>query len=136
MPRVAIIYPYFRTRSRSEILLPPLGAACLAAQLRELGVETRVFDCTFETTEKIRKALISYRPDIVGIYSMIALSRNALGIAEMVRASLPASLLVAGGPLPTLYPERHSSQFDAVFRGEADLSFPRSCRDFLKLRLS
>ena len=43
-----------------------------------------------------------------------------------VRETLPYSLLVAGGPLPTVFPLRYTRHFDAVFRGEADLSFPRS----------
>ncbi len=67
---------------------------------------------------------------------MITLSRNAFRIAEMVRARLPDSLIVAGGPLPTLYPERYSQPFDAVFRGESDLSFPRFCRDFFDQKSS
>ena len=65
---------------------------------------------------------------------MITLSRNTFRIAEMVRAELPESLLIAGGPLPTLYPQRYSQQFDAVFRGEVDLSFPQFCRDFFEQR--
>ncbi len=51
---------------------------------------------------------------------MVTLSRNTFRIAEMVRADLPECLLVAGGPLPTLYPEHFNGPFDAVFRGEAD----------------
>jgi anaerobic magnesium-protoporphyrin IX monomethyl ester cyclase len=50
----------------------------------------------------------------------------------MVRASLPDSLLVAGGPLPTVFPERYTEHFDAVFRGEVDLSFSRFCADFFE----
>jgi len=129
MSRVALIYPYFRTRSQNEILFPPLGSASLASQLQRLGIETKIFDCTFETFEDIQKKIISYQPDLVGIYSMVTLSRNTFRLAEMVRTSLPDSLLVAGGPLPTLYPERYCEAFDVVFRGEADLSFPRFCRD-------
>jgi anaerobic magnesium-protoporphyrin IX monomethyl ester cyclase len=129
MPRVALVYPYFRTRSATELLFPPLGAATLASQLARLGVETKIFDCTFQTFAGIKQALISYRPDIVGLYSMVTLSRNTFQIAEMVKNNLPDSLLVAGGPLPTLYPERFSATFDVVFRGEADLSFPRFCSD-------
>jgi anaerobic magnesium-protoporphyrin IX monomethyl ester cyclase len=132
MPKLALIFPYFRTRSLNEMLFPPLGAAYLAAQLRLIGIETRVFDCTFGTFGQLQKGLKSYQPDIVGIYSMITLSRNTFRIAEMVRATLPESLLVAGGPLPTLYPVRFSQQFDAVFRGEADLSFPQFCHDFFE----
>ena len=131
MSRVALVFPYFRTRTPTEMLFPPLGAATLAAQLRRLGVQTRVFDCTFATFEQLREDLTSYRPDIVGVYSMVSLTRNALRVAEMVRTSLPESLLVAGGPLPTVFPGRYR-QFDAVFRGEADVSFPRFCRDYFE----
>jgi anaerobic magnesium-protoporphyrin IX monomethyl ester cyclase len=113
------------------MLFPPLGAATLAAQLRELGVETRVFDCTFGTFPQLRRELGSYGPDVVGIYSMVSLTHNSLQIAEMVRTSLPESLLVAGGPLPTVFPRRYAQHFDAVFRGEADVSFPRFCNDYL-----
>ena len=123
--RVALVFPYFRTRAATEMLFPPLGAATLAAQLRELGVQTKVFDCTFSNFSRLRNALTSYRPDIVGIYSMVSLTQNSLRIADMVRTSLPQALLVAGGPLPTVFPRRYAQHFDAVFRGEADVSFPR-----------
>ena len=136
MPRVALVYPYFRTRSMNELLFPPLGAASLAGQFHALGIETRIFDCTFETFDKIHGKLKSYRPDIVGIYSMVTLSNNCLRIAEFVRTSLPHSLLVAGGPLPTLYPDQYSGAFDAVFRGEVDLSFPRFCQDLFQHKMS
>ncbi|MGD0878808.1 MAG: radical SAM protein [Anaerolineales bacterium] len=136
MPRVALVYPYFRTKSANELLFPPLGAANLASQLHALGIEARIFDCTFETFEGIQKKIHAYQPDIVGIYSMVTLSRNTFRIAEMVRTSLPGCLLVAGGPLPTLYPEQYWGLFDVVFCGEVDLSFPRFCKDFLELRIS
>jgi anaerobic magnesium-protoporphyrin IX monomethyl ester cyclase len=118
------------------MLFPPLGAASLAAQLRELHIEARIFDCTFGTFRQLQRDLTAYQPEIVGVYSMVTLSRNTFRIAEMVRAHLPQSLIVAGGPLPTLYPERYSRHFDAVFRGESDLSFPRFCRDFLANKIA
>lgn len=136
MSRVALVYPYFRTRSPNEILFPPLGEACLASQLHLRGIEARIFDCTFETIEDIQKKLGDYKPDIVGIYSMVTLSQNAFKIAEMVRANISDSLLVAGGPLPTLYPEQYCERFDVVFRGEVDLSFPLFCQDFFDRNLT
>ena len=48
-----------------------------------------------------------------------------------VRRRLPDALLVAGGPLPTVFPGRFLPHVDVVFRGEADLSFPAFCRDYL-----
>jgi anaerobic magnesium-protoporphyrin IX monomethyl ester cyclase len=132
MSRVALVYPYFRTRSANELLFAPLGAATLASQLQRSGIETRVFDCTFKTFEAVHDELEAYRADVVGIYSMVTLSRNTFRLAETVRRRLPESLLIAGGPLPTLYPERYSEAFDAVFRGEADISFPRFCVDLFE----
>ena len=132
MPKVALVFPYFRTRALTETLFPPLGVATLAGQLGRLGVEARVFDCTFSTFEQLGDDLISYGPDIVGVSAMVSLTRNALRVAEMVRSRLPHSLLVAGGPLPTVFPRRFAAHFDAVFRGEADLSFPRFCADWLE----
>ena len=135
-PRVALVFPYFRTRSPNEILFPPLGAASLASQLKRLRIDVRVFDGTFQTAGRIGQELKTYRPDIVGIYVMVTLSRNAFRIAARVREILPDSLLVAGGPLPTLYPGRYAGSFDAVFRGEADLSFPNFCRDYFDAGLT
>jgi anaerobic magnesium-protoporphyrin IX monomethyl ester cyclase len=136
MSRVALVYPYFRTRSANEILFPPLGEASLASQLHALGIETKIFDCTFETFEGIQKKICSFKPDLVGIYCMVTLSRNTFRIAERLRSIMPDCLLVAGGPLPTLYPERFSGIFDVVFRGEVDLSFPRFCKDIFDLKIS
>jgi len=130
MPRVALVFPYFRTRAATELLFPPLGAATLAAQLRRLGIDTKVFDCTFGTVEQLDAELTGYRPDIVGVYSMVSLTATTLRVAEMVKTSLPQALLVAGGPLPTVFPGRYTQHFDAVFRGEADVSFPSFCRDY------
>ena len=134
MPKVALVYPYFRTRAPTELLFTPLGVAYLASQLHRLGIRARIFDCTFSTFEKLQESLQAYQPDIVGIYCMVTLSRNTFRIAEMVREILPHSLLVVGGPLPTLYPEHFNGRFDMVFRGEADLSFPRFCQDFFALK--
>ncbi len=131
MKRVAIVFPYFRTRAPTELLFPPLGAASLAGQLRRFGAEVRVFDCTFRSLPALRRELASYRPAIVGVYSMVSLSRNSRRMAELARSLLPEALLVAGGPLPTLYPRQYAGSFDAVFRGESDLSFPRFCADYL-----
>ena len=132
MPGVTLVYPYFRTRSQTELLFPPLGAASLASQLQRLGIGAQIIDCTFKTFGQVQEELSSHEPDIVGIYSMVTLSRNAFRIAEMARTTIPGCILVAGGPLPTLYPERYCGIFDAVFRGEVDLSFPRFCRDLLE----
>ena len=67
---------------------------------------------------------------------MVTLSQNTFRLAEMIRKSLPNGLLVAGGPLPTLYPDRYLNHFDAVFRGESEFSFPQFCQDYLQENIS
>ena len=130
MPRVALVFPYFRTRAPTEMLFPPLGAAALLAQLNLRRIEARVFDCTFQTFTRIARSLIAYQPDIVGLSSMILLNQNTFRFAQLIHEHLPDALLVVGGPMPTLYPEHYNGSFDLVFRGEADLSFPDFCQDY------
>lgn len=125
------MFPYVRTRAATELLFPPLGLAALAAQLRADGVETCVVDCTFRTLDDVRDELLAFAPDVVGISSMVSLTDATLRVAQMVRTMLPGCLLVAGGPLPTVFPARFAGHVDVVFRGEADLSFPAFCRDYL-----
>ena len=119
------MFPYFRTRARTEVLFPPLGPALLSAHLKRAGVEARVFDGTFSSFDELLDDLVAWRPAIVGISAMVSLTGNALRIAAAVRERLPEALLVAGGPLPTVFPDRFLPHVDVVFRGEADLELPR-----------
>jgi anaerobic magnesium-protoporphyrin IX monomethyl ester cyclase len=128
---VALVFPYFRTRARTEVLFPPLGPALLSAHLERAGVRARVFDGTFTSFDRLVKDIVACRPAIVGISVMVSLTGNAARIASAVRERLPEALLVAGGPLPTVFPDRFLPHVDLVFRGEADLSFPAFCRDYL-----
>ncbi len=127
----ALVFPYFRTRARTEVLFPPLGPALLSAHLKRAGVEARVFDGTFSSFDELLDDLVAWRPAIVGISAMVSLTGSALRIAAAVRERLPDALLVAGGPLPTVFPDRFLPHVDLVFRGEADSSFPAFCRDYL-----
>ena len=127
-----MVFPYFRTRERTELRrFPPLGPAALKARLAAFGVPSRVLDGTFRTPEDVVDELVELRPAIVGISVMVSLTGNAMRIVEAVRDRLPQALVVAGGPLPTVFPGRFLPHVDAVFRGEADTSFPRFCRDYL-----
>jgi anaerobic magnesium-protoporphyrin IX monomethyl ester cyclase len=129
MRKVALVFPYFRTHSPTEMLFPPLGSALLKGQLAARGIQSRCFDCTFSSPGKVLESLRAWQPDVIGIYSMVSLSRPTFHIAQMARAELPRSILVAGGPLPTLHPERFVPAFDAVFKGEADVAFPSFCEE-------
>jgi anaerobic magnesium-protoporphyrin IX monomethyl ester cyclase len=130
---VALVYPYQRTNAPNQQLFPPLGIASLAGQMKAMNVDVRQHDCTFRTLDGIVDDISRQEADIVGIYVMATLSRTAFSLLGKIKEALPDALTVAGGPLPTLYPERFAGRFDLVFRGEADLSFPSFCRDHLDL---
>ena len=76
--------------------------------------------------------IVKEGPSIIGIYVMITMSRPALNLVERLEREMPGVLMVTGGPMPTLYPERFADRFDLVFRGEADLAFPAFCHDYLE----
>ncbi|MBF0233042.1 MAG: radical SAM protein [Desulfamplus sp.] len=129
---VLLIYPYFYTHAPKAMLFHPLGIAQLAAILRGCGLATQVIDCTFDHREAVISKIVHARPRIVGIYAMLSMSENAMALARNIRDVLPETLLVCGGPLPTLKPDQFSALFDAVFCGEADVSFPRFCLDYIQ----
>jgi anaerobic magnesium-protoporphyrin IX monomethyl ester cyclase len=129
---VLLIYPYFFTHAPNAMLFHPLGIAQLAAVLREQGLSAQVIDCTFEHREEVISKITAARPRIIGVYIMLSMSENALNLAREIRDLLPETLLVCGGPLPTLRPGRFSDAFDLIFCGEAGESFPRFCRDYME----
>jgi anaerobic magnesium-protoporphyrin IX monomethyl ester cyclase len=130
---VALAYPYVRTNAPNQQLFPPLGIASLAGELKALGVDARQHDCTFSTIEDVAEDIARQGAAIVGIYIMVTMSRPAFRLLDKIEEAAPNALTVAGGPLPTLYPERFAGRFDLVFRGETDLSFPSFCREYLAL---
>jgi anaerobic magnesium-protoporphyrin IX monomethyl ester cyclase len=131
--RVALLYPHFQTSPRKPHLFPPLGIAHLASQLKELGIPVAIHDCTFQTIDSAVVQIAASAPAVIGIYIAVTMSRNALRLLRALRSLLPETLFVAGGPLPTIYPESYGGKFDLVFRGECDLVYPRFCRDYLLL---
>ncbi|HCY37825.1 MAG: hypothetical protein DKM50_08560 [Candidatus Margulisiibacteriota bacterium] len=129
---VVLVYPYFYDKTHDSHLFFPLGIAAISSQIQEKGLAVHICDCTFKDFGLSLQEIISYRPGIVGIYVMVTLSNDAFRLARELKKHLPESLLVAGGPLPTIYPERFLSVFDVVFRGECDYTFARFCSEYFK----
>ena len=114
MPKVALVFPYFRTSSAGELLFPPLGVATLAAHLRRAGVHSRVFDCTFSHAHAAPRAA-----GLCARHRRHLLDGQPHGqrpaVAAMVRAELPGAVLVAGGPMPTVFPHRYMGTWTSCF---------------------
>jgi anaerobic magnesium-protoporphyrin IX monomethyl ester cyclase len=128
---VVLIYPYFFTGVRHASPYHPLGIAQVAANLRREGIETVVLDCTFRRYEDVVGELLDLRPKITGISVMLTMAEKAISLARETRKNLPGTLLVCGGPLPTVRPEWFARHFHLIFRGEAVMPFSTFCRDIL-----
>ncbi len=135
MTDVMLIYPYFDTHAPQALLFHPQGIAQLTAVLRAAGVDVGVVDCTFRQRADVLTEIEAARPKIVGISIMVSMSDNARDIARAIRDRMPETLLVCGGPLPTLRPRQFYREFDLVFRGEAAQAFSDFCRDYLEAEI-
>ncbi len=131
MSDIVLVYPYVYKHARNSMLFHPLGIAQLSALLRQRGMDTTIIDLTFRNTDKALMEISKIKPRIVGIYVMLTMIDNALYLAKKIRAMSPETLLVCGGPMPTLRPEQFDRDFNLIFRGESILSFPLFCTDFL-----
>ena len=119
MTDVVLIYPYFRSpRDRSPFRFPPLGLGYIASQLRNHGLSVKLVDCTFRSEDSAVQTVRGLHPSIIGIYSMFSMSTSALRLARLLRKD--CDLLVAGGPLPSIFPEDYLKAFDVVCIGEGE----------------
>ncbi len=129
MVAVTLVYPFFQPfRDRSIFRFPPLGLGYLASALKRHGISVALVDCTFlgfeEAVDKIRRS----KPEILGFYSMFSMKTTTLELARRLRGD--CSLLVVGGPLPTLEPEGFLGVFDVAVLGEGEETIAELARCF------
>ncbi len=78
----------------------------------------KIIDCTFINENQVLQAVRALSPRVIGIYSMFSMKSSAINLAKILRGE--CEILVAGGPLPTLYPEEYLEAFDFVCVGEGE----------------
>lgn len=74
--------------------------------------------------------LQSLGADLVGVYVDSLSAADACRIGQACKEV--GALTIAGGPLATLRPESLADHFDVVFRGEAEIRFPRVAATLLE----
>lgn len=77
-----------------------------------------IIDCTFVNENQVLQKVRGLSPRIIGIYSMFSMKSSAIRLAQLLRGA--CDMLVAGGPLPTLYPDEYLGAFDVVCIGEGE----------------
>lgn len=112
---------------------PPLGLLYIAACLRrDLGAEVRILDAALETDllKAVRSAVRAARPDAVGISALTAEAFLAHAAAAAVKAEIPLTPVIMGGPHPSSDPELAllDTNTDAAVIGEGEATFTELVR--------
>lgn len=128
--RVLLVRPI---REPGTILnvMPPIGLGYLATGLRKEGIEeVKILDCVKEGLEfgEFEREVRGFRPDAVGFQVFSSDLRRLEESLSLVEKVNPEILTLAGGPHPSLLPEkilRDFSNLDFAFVGEVETCLPQ-----------
>jgi len=114
---------------KQQECLPPFGLAVLAGALRSGGHEVRAVDLQVEADYRvaIRRAVASWRPQLVGISFKTPFFDAAESVAALIRQLLPEVTIVGGGVHATNFPRQCLAQteMDVIVIGEGDYALVR-----------
>lgn len=132
---VLLIYPNFTSKS----LHPPLGLTYLAGVLLENNITVKILDCTFlNNLNELKERLNQFHPLIVGLSFLTPMKEDAYEVAKIVKATYPETLVVAGGPHPTVFRDEciRNENIDVIVIGEGELTFAELVKKFIRERNS
>lgn len=112
----------------AQLFLENLGLGSLAASVRKrLGATHRalLWDCPIlgRSMTQLREALLTARPDYVGLSLTTMNAHFGVQAAQLVRETAPQAKIILGGILPSTLDSAALTVFspDAVIRGEGEL---------------
>ena len=110
-------------------IIPDLGLMYLASALRDTGYDVSILDCRREGLDydDLADRLEAMKPGIVGIKSYSNEAGRVARMASVARKVLPESVIVIGGPHPSLDPIgclESMKDVDYAFLGESERSLP------------
>lgn len=128
----------------------PYGLACIASIGIKMGYETKIVDCLEDeqskvfhnsvrfgkSEEEVKKAIIEFNPDIVGISSSFSMfESDATGIAQIVKALNKNIIVILGGVTATIreiYEPllRKMDVYDIMCIGEGEETFAELLDNF------
>lgn len=119
--KILLAYPKMRYVTGD----PPLGIAYVASYIKKRGFKVKILDTTFNHSWSfVEKTIRKENPEILGIYSVTTMLKDALRTADIGKAN-GVPLVVLGGPHPSVCPEDTlgNKSVDAVVVGEGEYSF-------------
>ncbi len=122
--RILLIRPWVNeniTTVRNFLFGEPMGLACVATLLKEVGAEIVVADFMVETKGTLKAYLETFKPHIVGITSQCTDVENVTLMAKQVKAFEPSITVMVGGVQATCFP-------NSFFREDIDYVFKSTTR--------
>ncbi len=120
--KIALIQPPSGT---PFLKVPPLGLGYITAVLKRNHFEAKVIDLNIENIS-LSTFLSNEKPEIIGISSIVTNAPQALEIARKTKNILPQSLVVLGGPYPSMMGPRlltRHKEVGVAVVGEAEFTF-------------
>lgn len=106
------------------VIAPPLGIAYMAGVLQENNIDVEILDASAEDMDfkDVEKELLKRKPYLVALTALTPTIGRALETAQVVKETLPDSIVVMGGYHPTFnfIETLEDENVDIVIRGEGE----------------
>lgn len=106
------------------VIAPPLGIAYMAGVLQENNIDVEILDASAEDMDfkDVEKELLKRKPDLVALTALTPTIGRALETAQVVKETLPDSIVVMGGYHPTFnfIETLEDENVDIVIRGKGE----------------
>lgn len=106
------------------VIAPPLGIAYMAGVLQENHIDVEILDASAEDMDfkDVEKELLKRKPDLVALTALTPTIGRALETAQVVKETLPDSIVVMGGYHPTFnfIETLEDENVDIIIRGEGE----------------
>ncbi len=103
----------------------PIGLMYIGTVLKNEGHSVKIIGMpSRDIKQKLLKEVSDFGPDIVGISIATPMANKAEEVASIIKTNLPALLIVAGGPHPTVLPYEtlKSRNIDLCVIGEGEVT--------------
>lgn len=106
------------------VIAPPLGIAYMAGVLQENNIDVEILDASAEDMDfkDVENELLKRKPDLVALTALTPTIGRALETAQVVKETLPDSIVVMGGYHPTFnfIETLEDENVDIIIRGEGE----------------
>jgi anaerobic magnesium-protoporphyrin IX monomethyl ester cyclase len=131
--KVLLTHGYFLADDAKEQQImrpyPPLGILYISAYLDKHGIPNEIYDTTFSSKQQFRAFVLEQQPDVIGIYANLMTKLNVLEAIHFIKAALPHSSIILGGPDVRYNAENYLRQgADLIVMGEGEVTMLEAIR--------